>query len=141
MILIGVDPDVDKNGVAIKESENYQLLNLTFFELFSKLNELINTNSKSKIIVFVECGFLNKSNWHKDNFGSAAKNTKIGNNTGRNHEVAYKIIEMCDFLKIEVVQIKPTSRKLKADAFKSLTGITSRTNQEQRDAMMLIFER
>ena len=97
MLKIGIDPDVEKNGVAIKNGDDISLLNLTFFELFERLKDLKNENVK----IYIECGYLNKSNWHKVGKGSAALNAKIGNSTGRNHEVARKIVEMCEYLNLD----------------------------------------
>ena len=141
MIYVGIDPDVGKNGVAIKIKDEYQLLNLKFFDLLDKLNELKTTYKQEEIVVYVECGFLNKSNWHKVSKGSASINAKIGNSTGRNHEVAYKIIEMCEYLNLKHFQVKPTARKLNKEQFQAITKINQRLNQEQRDACMLIFGR
>lgn len=141
MVLIGIDPDVDKNGFALIHNKEYELSNLKFFELYEKLKLLKFQFGKENIKVFVECGFLNKSNWHKVQKGSASINAKIGNSTGRNHETAKKIVEMCEHLELNHFQIKPTRQKLDKDQFKSLTGISKRTNPEQRDAFMLIYGR
>jgi hypothetical protein len=70
-----------------------KLSNLTFFELFEELGFY----KEIKPVVYVECGFLNKSNWHKKFGGSSAVNAKIGERTGANFETAKKIIEMCDY--------------------------------------------
>lgn len=131
-ILIGIDPDVTKSGVATSDKV---LMNLTFFELFDFLKAYKKTNLELE--VYVECGFLNKSNWHKTN-GSNSINAQIGQRTGANHEVAKKICEMCEFLEIKYHKIKPTRSKVNADFFKKITKIDKRTNQEQRDAYMLI---
>ena len=61
--LIGIDPDVDKSGVAIIDGNNVTLDNLTFFKLFDYLK--FYKEKERKPTVYVECGFLNKSNWHK----------------------------------------------------------------------------
>jgi hypothetical protein len=76
-MLIGIDPDVYKSGVAFINEKTITLKNLTFFELFDFLSfykEKIN-----KPIVYIECGFLNKSNWHKKAGKSAAFNQKLVN--------------------------------------------------------------
>lgn len=138
-ILIGIDPDVDKSGVAFLQGDQLKLQNLTFFELFDLLS--FYKEKEVKPTVYVECGFLNKSNWHKKNAYSAAMNSKIGERTGANFETAKKIVEMCVYLKLPHVQIKPTAKKISNDYFKSITGIQTRTNQEQRDAFMLVFGR
>ena len=55
------------------------------------------------------------------------------------HEVAKKICEMCEHLKIEFIQVRPTKTKTNSDYFKKITGYNKRTNQEQRDACLLIW--
>ena len=45
---------------------------------------------------------------------------------------------MCEYLDIESVPVKPTKSKVDADFFRQITKIDKRTNQEQRDAYMLI---
>lgn len=137
--LIGIDPDVDKNGVAIIDGANVTIDNLTFFKLFDYLK--FYKEKERKPIVYVECGFLNKSNWHKKAGKSAAFNAKIGEYTGANFETAKKICEMCEYLNIPYHKIKPTNKKIDSDLFKQLTGVKFRTNQEQRDAFMLIHGR
>ena len=134
-IIIGIDPDVDKSGVATNEKF---LTNLTFFELFDFLS--LNKKAHNQMVVYIECGFLNKGNWHKTN-GSNSVNAQIGQRTGANHEVAKKIVEMCRYLGIEYYEIKPTKSKVNSEFFKQITKIDKRTNQEQRDAYMLIYSK
>lgn len=138
-ILIGIDPDVDKSGVAFLKDNKLKLQNLTFFELFEMLK--FYKEREIKPIVYVECGYLNKSNWHKKEGKSSALNTKIGERTGANFETAKKIIEMCTYLGLPYFQIKPTRKKSDSETFKKLTGLNVRTNQEQRDAYFLIHGR
>jgi sulfur carrier protein ThiS len=132
---IGIDPDVTKSGVAYKNGKTVELYNYSFFDLFDYLKSLKLNNEK--LIIYVECGFLNKSNWHTTN-GSNAINAQIGQRTGANHETAKKIVEMCVYLELKYFEIKPTKSKVNADFFKQITKIDKRTNQEQRDAYMLI---
>ena len=138
-ILIGIDPDVDKSGFAMLNGNQMKLSNLTFFELFEELR--FYREREVKPVVYVECGFLNKSNWHKKFGGSSAVNAKIGERTGANFETAKKIVEMCEYLRIPCEKIKPRNSKTNSDFFKKITGINTRTNQEQRDALMLIWGR
>ena len=136
-IIVGIDPDVTKSGVAFKKGKDIVLANLEFFRLFDKLKELIETSGKENITVYIECGFLNKGNWHKT-LGSNSVNTQIGQRTGANHETAKKIVEMCEYLNISHVTVKPTKSKVNDTFFRQITKIDKRTNQEQRDAYMLI---
>lgn len=146
---IGIDPDVEKSGVAVFLRDNekrrgvpikgqLELANMGFFELYEYLHKCKkNSKNANSFRVYVECGFLNRSNWHKNN-GSNAVNAQIGQRTGANHEVAKKICEMCDYLGLDYEKVKPTNSKVKHDSFKKLTGVIRRTNQEQRDAAMLL---
>jgi hypothetical protein len=135
-ILIGIDPDTEKSGVAIK-SDELKLYNMTFFELYDFLTTF---KPETEIIkVYIECGFLNGGNRHQVSGGSIALNSKIGERIGANHEVAKKICEMCEHLKIEFIQVRPTITKTNSDYFKKITGYSKRTNQEQRDACLLIW--
>jgi hypothetical protein len=138
-ILIGIDPDVEKSGFARIEGNQLKLDNLSFFDLYEELK--FYKELEVKPVVYVECGFLNKSNFHKKAGMSAALNAKIGERTGANFETAKKIVEMCEYLKMPYVKIQPKASKITNDYFKKITGIDTRTNQEQRDAMMLIWGR
>jgi len=135
-ILIGIDPDTEKSGVAIK-SDELKLYNFSFFELYDFLSNF--KPETENIKVYIECGFLNGGNRHKVYGGSLALNSKIGERIGANHEVAKKICEMCEHLKIQFTQVRPTKTKTNSDYFKKITGYNKRTNQEQRDACLLIW--
>lgn len=140
-VFIGIDPDVEKSGVAFKEGELIELSNLSFFELyeyllFVKQSEM---EKKQNVLVVVEGGWLNKGNWHKKQKGSAALNAKIGSRTGANHETGKKIVEMLLYLDIPHKITRPTKTKVKSADFKIITNVIGQTNQEQRDACMLIY--
>jgi hypothetical protein len=137
--IIGIDPDTEKSGVAFLKESTLELNNLDFFELFEYLKDLKIEFQDLK--VYIECGFLNGGNRHLKSLGSHALNSKIGERIGANHETAKKIIEMCEYLKITHIKVKPTRSKSTNDEFKKITGYTGQTNQEQRDAFFLIYGR
>lgn len=137
--LIGIDPDVEKNGVCLYErkTKSLSLLNLTFFQLF---DFLVTEKHKGTVFkVVIEAGWLNKSNWHLKNADSKRVAAAKGKNTGENHETGRKIVEMCEYLKLDHALIRPTRRKLNSEQFKAYTGYSKRTNTEQRDAAMLVY--
>lgn len=137
---IGIDPDKDKNGVALYRTTSCKLellANLTFFDLLDYLKEL--KASGESVCVVIEAGWLNQGNWHTKASDSARKAAKIGKWVGGNHEVGKKIIEMCEYLKIPHRTVIPTRRKVDAETFKQITKWPGRTNQEQRDAALLVF--
>jgi hypothetical protein len=140
-VYVGIDPDTIKSGCAVRCGKVFNLYNLTFFELYEKLKN-IRENSKEDNIpteVYIECGFLNGGNRHQNNSLSNAYNSKIGERIGANHETAKKICEMCEYLGLDYKQIKPTRSKTNSEFFQQITGFDKRTNQEQRDALMLVW--
>jgi hypothetical protein len=139
MIYIGIDPDVDKSGFAILSNGELTLFNKTFFDIFGSLEDLILKYGTKGITVYIECGFLNKSNWHAIAKGSAALNASIGNKTGANHQVSRHLIEMCKYLGLNYKEVRPTKSKLSAETFNALTKYKGRTNPEQRDSAMLVW--
>ena len=138
-ILIGIDPDTEKSGYARIQGDQLKLDNLSFFDLFEELS--FYKEKEIKPTVYVECGFMNKGNRHKVFGGSIALNSKIGERIGANHEIAKKIVEMCIYLKLPYERIQPKKSKITNDYFKKITGLQIRTNQENRDAFMLVFGR
>ena len=144
-LIIGIDPDVEKNGVATvdKQTNEMQVSTLAFPQLIEYLKD------KSKdctILVLIEAGWLNHSNWHLSLKITIQKAAQIGNATGRNHETGRKIAEMCEYYKIPYKLIKPlkkiwrgTDGKISAAEFSRITGCSSRTNQEMRDAGLIAW--
>lgn len=144
-LIIGIDPDVEKNGVATvdKQTNEMQISTLAFPQLIEYLKD------KSKdctILVLIEAGWLNHSNWHLSPKITIQKAAQIGNATGRNHETGRKIAEMCEYYKIPYKLIKPlkkiwrgTDGKISAAEFSRITGCSSRTNQEMRDAGLIAW--
>jgi hypothetical protein len=138
-IYIGIDPDIDKSGVAYKNGDDLQLMNLKFFDLLEYFEKIQREKGESeKLLVVVEAGWLNSGNWHKKDKGSAALNAKIGQRTGANHEVGKKIVEMLEYIGIQYRLSRPTKSKVNTKTFYRITGVKV-SNQEQRDACLLIW--
>lgn len=135
-MIVGIDPDVDRSGVAVAiNGKITELHNYDFWQLYGWLmSEPIDK-------VYIEAGWLNKTkNYH------GAKNkaiaAKIGADVGANHQMGKLIEKSCKDIKIDYELIKPTQAKIKDQKlFNKLTGWEGRTNQEQRDAAMLILGR
>lgn len=145
-IVIGIDPDVDKSGVAVlrREEKNIQLSALDFPHLIDYLSAF--KNEHKTFVVLIEAGWLNHSNWHLTPRMTVQKAAQIGNATGRNHETGRKIAEMCEYNNISYKLIKPLKKvwrgadgKITADEFKRITNYSQRTNQEMRDAGLIAW--
>jgi antitoxin component of RelBE/YafQ-DinJ toxin-antitoxin module len=138
MIYIGIDPDTQKSGVCYyRTGAKMDLYNLDFWSAIKFIETVQNADVEYKVII--EGGWLNKkSNWHAAQ-GRAAE--KIAKNVGMNHQVGILIAEYCEHNGIPYEVVKPTKSKVNAKTFKSITGYEGRTNQETRDAAMLVFGR
>lgn len=133
-IIIGVDPDLEKSGVAIKDSSSVELKNLSFPDLV----ELIRAKHDLIKKVVVEAGWLSKKSNFR-NIQSRLVAERTAKNVGENHATGKLLVEMCKSLGVAVVEVKPTQTKVDAERFNKITGWKGRTNQEQRDACMLIW--
>lgn len=136
-MIIGIDPDLSESGIAcLHDNKLIEFSTLGFVETL----KFIRLNQPILKAVYLEAGWLNKkSSWH------AAKNnaiaSRIGKNVGENHATG-KLLQQCiEAEGVKVILCKPTTKKLDASAFKTWTKITQRTNQEMRDAIMLVFGR
>lgn len=144
-LIIGIDSDVKKSGVAVLNGKELLLNNLAFFDL----RDFLVREKENIRIVKVEAGYLNK----KSNF-RGAKNirtaARIGKNVGACNEVAKKIVEMCNHYGLPVKEVKPfkkvwkgkdgkiTHEELKGQLkFRGIRQIVGRTNQEERDAALI----
>lgn len=149
--IIGIDPDIELNGVATLHPKTRLLEThkLGFAELIGYLQNVKQTclaENKTFVIV-VEAGWLNQSNWHTNAGQTHRVAAKIGGYTGANAQVGKLIIEMCEFFRIEVVPRRPLRKcwqgkdgKITHKELASFTGIKSRTNQEERDAALLAWD-
>lgn len=150
--VIGIDPDVEKNGVATLCIDNRRTMDITthtFPELLEYLNVTRNRCrvEQKAVMVVIEAGWLNKSNWHLNGKDTKAVAAAKGNNAGRNHEVGRKIAEMCEYWDIPYTLMKPLRKcwkgkdgKITHEELTSFTPVKGRTNQEGRDAALLAWK-
>lgn len=149
--IVGIDPDKDKSGYA--EAIDGKIVTLECYSFFELLGVLM-TEPIDK--VYIEAGWLNN---HSESAKKAAyraaqqaKGNKIqtaisvaskaGKDIGANAETGRKIAEMCEHLNIEYELIRPTQSKIKDyKVFNQITGWKGRSNQEKRDAAMLVVGR
>lgn len=155
-LVIGIDPDADRNGVATLSRESRQLTvdTMTFPDLLDYLRymQAQTATAHNTLRVIIEAGWLNKTHWHVDYNDSRQAAAAKGNAVGRNHETGRKIAEMCAHWGIAHELIKPLSLKaggvnlwhgkdgkISAEELTAITGLKGRTNQEARDAALLAW--
>jgi hypothetical protein len=139
MLIIGIDPDTKLSGIAAYEpgTKYFHVQKMAFFQLYEYLKE----NGEHIALVRIEGGWLNeKSNFHYGRNQSKAAGERIAKNVGANHETGRKIGEMCEHLGIEYEIVRPLGTKeIEHWIFKRITGFSGRTNQDMRDAGMLVY--
>jgi hypothetical protein len=149
-IVIGIDPDKEKSGIGILDigTRKLELQSMSFPVLLDYLQDMKKsmTADNRNFIVIVEAGWMNKSNWHLMLHDSKSQAARKGYDVGRNHETGHKIVEVCKFLGIRVVEHIPLVKrwqgkdgKITHEELAYFTGITKRTNQDERDAILLAW--
>lgn len=149
-VIIGIDPDTEKSGVAMVEKETRRLecAALTFPQTIDYLRWLSQQQDKVESVrVIIEAGWLNKSNWHLHNrAANKYKAAAMGVSQGRNEEVSHLLGQMCDHYHLDYLFIKPlrklwkgNDKKITAEELQAITGLMGRTNQEQRDAALIAW--
>lgn len=149
--IIAVDPDSEKSGVAIISDDRTLLsFSLRFpklLELFKEVSDNELENASTRIVI--EAGYLNaKSNWH--NHTNTRVASRVGENTGRNHQTARLLVEMAKHYNLNVVEAKPLLKRWKGRDgkitseelenvlnLKKISHEKKRTNQDERDAIIL----
>lgn len=135
-LIIGIDPDLEKSGVAVLKDGSLRLDNMRFYDLTQYFE--VNKDQIKKVVI--EAGWLNKkSNLHSRYGQSKRAGERIAKNVGENHATGKLLVEMAESLGLAVVLVKPTKSKKNSEEFNRITGWQGRTNQEQRDAGMLIW--
>jgi hypothetical protein len=152
-VFVGIDPDIDKSGVAIKykgektiEGKSLDLNGI--ITLCQTLKE-----EGKKVLVIVEASWLvSKSNYHKHK-GRNAKSVgeTIGRYVGQNQGIGMAIVQLLGSNKIDFIEAEPLRKhRMKVNGkwtkegratFKLyLDGInTGELNDDIRDAIWLIF--
>lgn len=148
---IGIDPDVEKNGVAIVERETRHLecAALTFAQTLDYLQWVVSRASEvgAEVKVYVEAGWLNRTNWHLSKWDNRGQVVAKGVSQGRNEQVSRLLGEMCEHFGLQWQWLKPLhkiwqgkDRKITHDELCAVTGMaTKRTNQEMRDAALIAW--
>lgn len=145
-LIVGIDADIDKNGLAIYNKEtkelNYQAIR--FFDL----QRWFIANKENIHQVKVEAGFLNKpANFRKTKIQNVSN--EISRRVGINHAVSLLIVQMLEDLQINYKLSKPLLKKWKGLGGKITheelvqllrpLGIEmgKKSNSDQRDAILI----
>lgn len=148
--IIGIDPDVDRNGYALIDmaTRKVNVETATLPVLLDMVDVIQSTAlaTGKRLTVYVEAGWLNASNWHLDWRDNKHRAAKIGSAQGRNEQRGRDICELLLYKGISVVQVPPLikkwqgpNRKITHEELKTIIGDVKHTNQEGRDAALLAW--
>lgn len=151
---IGIDPDLDKSGVAIIFQQRIQVLNCTFnhlvFTFFKNLADQQISSPNINTTIFIEAPYLNKT-FFQPVKAAMPVIAKMNRNIGENHAVAKIIVECAKSYGLNVIPVLPVRSTNYRDRGKKITGpqyvqmlerhgllseITA-SNQETRDAALI----
>lgn len=156
-VIIGIDPDVDKSGLAVvslpeREIALYDFTLPQMVDFFREMKANCDSEDVSYVVI-VEASYLIQTNWHLSWNDSKSRAAAKGKQVGRNHEIGRQIVAFCKHLHIPYEEKRPLTKcwsgkdgKITADELNLLlegTGfapITSKTNQEKRDAALLALD-
>nr|WP_308570805.1 hypothetical protein [uncultured Prevotella sp.] len=152
-IYIGIDPDVDKNGVALLDLTTRKLTinQLPFAQTIAYLQQAHNYAKLHGMgfKVVVEAGWYNTGNWHLRLYEGRASAAQIGVKQGRNEQTSRLIGEMCGYYSIPYEFQRPLpkfwvghDKKITKEELEIVTGQKiARCNQEGRDAALLAWNK
>ena len=97
-IIIGIDPDVNRNGVAVLDTFHayMELFSYSFAELMEllPLRKAMAGAKGESLLVVVEASWMTEANWHGKSGDNRRQASSKGYDVGRNHETGKKIVEM-----------------------------------------------
>ena len=147
-IIVAIDPDTIKSGVAVLETETkrMEISTLGFAQLidFVKFELDACRKNNQSLIVLIEAGWLNaKSNFHGQ---TGYIGQRVAKNVGANHQTGKHIVEMCKWVGAETILQKPLNKgwkgangKITHEELAYFTGIMGKTSQDGRDAALIAW--
>lgn len=144
--IIGIDPDVEKSGVAYLYTPTKEI-EVQCLRFPALLEFLSNYEASKDVVVVMEAGWKNKiSNYH--GYYGVKVGENIAKKVGRNHQLGCCIVEMCEYWGIPVVEKAPLrkcwrgkDRKITQEEIEQfIPNFPKRSNPEIRDAALLAWD-
>jgi len=133
VIIVGVDPDSDKHGVAIYENGNLEIL--TQWRLIELIDFSIGED-KSSVLFSVEDVMANNFVYKRNEKKSKKVQSEIHRCTGRCQQSQVELIRMLEHHGVKYKLHKPMRGNWAGNKmlFERLTGWTGRSNKDTRSA-------
>lgn len=137
-IIIGVDPDSSRDGVAIlhTSTRKVEVLETTFGHTLNVLQKYYThcLSTQTSFMVYIEGGWLNKGNYHLHPGCGIRKAAAIGVDQGRNHQRGLDIVEYCEYNRIPHTVIRPLAKS--AGSFHLWSGKDGKITQQDIESFM-----
>lgn len=130
-MLVGIDPDIIKSGIAIYQNNKLSFQMLDFIDLCAFIIE----NKTARFII--EKGEANRSLFNARKGKNISTSLKIAMNTGKNYAVSDLLIQFCIKNNIDFKIYIPKGEKRKKEFYEKF-NIFGAKNQELRDALRCI---
>lgn len=148
--IIGIDPDVDRNGYAFIDVDTGKVtVDTATLPVLLDMVDVIQSTAlatEKHLKVVVEAGWLNAPNWHLGFRDTKQMAAAKGKSLGRNHQRGMDIIELLKYRGIDVEGVPPLDkvwrgkdRKITHAELVRIVGEVKHTNQEGRDAALLAW--
>lgn len=145
---IGIDPDVEASGIAVVDAEKRCFCWATtrpFPELLEDVERFKRYYTDFRIVV--EASWMTTKNWHLPKTCSLARAAAMGRSVGRNHATGEHFVAWCRHKGVDVVEQPPLRKCWRgrdgkithAELAQFVEGLQKRTNQEERDAVLLAW--
>lgn len=137
-IIIGLDPDSAKDGVAILRTATRQVevYETTFGHTLGILQKYCThcLATQTTLMVYIEGGWLNKGNYHLHPGCGPRKAAAIGVDQGRNHQRGIDIVEYCEYNRIPHTVIRPLAKT--SGSFHLWSGKDGKITQREIEGFM-----
>lgn len=143
-VVIGIDPDAKKHGVAIYiDGKLTDLLMNDLIELMNTIYQKQMIEFDTSVVVHIENVCANNAAFGKKHVANTKAATNIKRTLGMCQQAQVEVERMCAHLDIEVVHHKISSKwknpKHGKAEFERLTGWTGRSNEDSRSAAWFGF--
>lgn len=147
-LIIGIDPDVEKSGLACIDVAEGSLYTeaLPLPQLLDRVESIVGSGRMA--VVVIEASWASSHNWHGRVNDSRRIAGRKGYDVGRNHQTGIAIAEILRHRGVEVVERPPLLKvwrgrdgKITHEEITRLCGWNRRrSNQEERDALLLAWD-
>jgi hypothetical protein len=132
-VIIGIDPDIDKSGIAIIDNRD-KTPRLVEMSIWS-LARIADYNLQGRPAVFVvEAGWLNKTVWHGAGKLGVLPAMEVARRVGENHGFGKALVQLLKGMGFKVVLARPRAKKLCPVAVMAELGLDVKPSQEACDA-------